>query len=197
MVVLAQLQTNIDALRVVPILSSPDDRTRFVLAAVNVRDAAERVVAASVRQARHDGASWQAVGDTLGVTRQAAFQRYGKPIDPRTGELMNTTPLAGAAALAVSVIDDFAAGRWEKVTARFDSTMQKGLTEEALAGAWAQITAQAGAFESHGDPEVARAADVTITNTPLGFEAGDFVARISIRDDQTIAGLYILPPELS
>jgi hypothetical protein len=26
------------------------------------------------------------------------------------------------------------------------------------------------------------------------FEAGEFTARISFRDDQTIAGLFILPP---
>jgi hypothetical protein len=29
----------------------------------------------------------------------------------------------------------------------------------------------------------------------LAFEAGDFVARITFRDDQTIAGLYILNPD--
>jgi hypothetical protein len=33
------------------------------------------------------------------------------------------------------------------------------------------------------------------TNTPLSFEAGDFVTRITFRDDRTIAGLYILNPE--
>jgi hypothetical protein len=40
-----------------------------------------------------------------------------------------------------------------------------------------------------------RAGDFTITNTPLAFEAGDFVARITFRDDRTIAGLYILNPD--
>ncbi|WP_236950435.1 DUF3887 domain-containing protein [Mycobacterium sp. MS1601] len=53
----------------------------------------------------------------------------------------------------------------------------------------------AGSYESHGDTEAVRADDFTITNTPLAFEAGDFVARITFRDDRTIAGLYILNPE--
>ncbi len=52
-----------------------------------------------------------------------------------------------------------------------------------------------GAYESHGDTDVARAGLFTITNTPLLFEAGDFVARITFRDDRTIAGFYIRNPD--
>jgi hypothetical protein len=33
---------------------------------------------------------------------------------------------------------------------------------------------------------------MTITDTPLVFEAGDYTARITFRDDRTIAGLHIL-----
>lgn len=40
---------------------------------------------------------------------------------------------------------------------------------------------------------VARAADVTVSDTRLSMEAGDRVARISFRDDHTIAGPFILP----
>ena len=73
--------------------------------------------------------------------------------------------------------------------------MRDGLSEDALAAAWAQIVGRSGAYERHGEPEVARAGDVTVTNTPLALEAGDYVARISFRDDRTIAGLYILDGE--
>ncbi|CAN3131976.1 hypothetical protein ACNUDN_28935 [Mycobacterium sp. smrl_JER01] len=55
----------------------------------------------------------------------------------------------------------------------------------------------AGAYEKYGDTEAVRAGDFTVTNTPLAFEAGDFVARITFRDDRTIAGLYILNPEVA
>jgi hypothetical protein len=55
----------------------------------------------------------------------------------------------------------------------------------------------AGAYEGRGDTDVARAGDFTTTNTPLTFEAGDFVARITFRDDRTIAGLYILNPDVA
>ena len=107
---------------------------------------------------------------------------------------MNTTPLTDVAPLAATVIDDLAGGRWEAVAARFDATMRQGLSVDALAAAWAQIVGLAGEYEDRGETEAARAADVTVTNTPLRFEAGDYVARIAFRDDRTIAGLHILNP---
>lgn len=110
---------------------------------------------------------------------------------------MNTSPLPGAAELARAVIDDHAHSRWADVSARFDDTMRAGLTEEGLAEAWAYFVGLAGAYEGHGDTGTVRAGDFTITNTPLVFEAGDFVARITFRDDRTIAGLYILNPDVA
>jgi hypothetical protein len=150
-----------------------------------------------VQEARDRGVTWQAIGDSLGVSRQAAFQRYGKPIDPRTGDLMNTTPLADAAELARAVIEDLVAGRWDSITAQFDSTMRTGLPADALAAAWAQIVGASGAFEAHGEPAVSRMGDITVVNTPLSMEAGDYTARIAFRDDKTIAGLHILTKQNS
>lgn len=152
-------------------------------------------MAAAVQQAREAGRTWQEIGEVLGVSRQAVFQRYGKPIDPRTGELMNTSALPEANELARTVIDDLAHGRWADVSARFDATMRDRLTDEGIAEAWAHIAGLAGAYEGHGDTDAVRAGDFTITNTPLAFEAGDFVARITFRDDRTIAGLFILNPD--
>lgn len=190
----SRLRGALDELLAAPILSDPDAPNLGLSTAQEIRDLAEGVIGATVRRAREQGASWQLIGTELGVSRQAAFQRYGKPVDPRTGELMSTTPLATATALAESVISDLAAADWDAVTARFDDAMQKSLSADALAAAWAQIASQAGAYESHAAPEASRAADVTVTNTRLGFEAGEFLARIVFRDDERIAGLFILPP---
>lgn len=43
-----------------------------------------------MRQMRASGASWQLVGDILGVSRQAAFERFGK------GEAVQGTMLTDA-----------------------------------------------------------------------------------------------------
>jgi hypothetical protein len=55
------------------------------LAAVQVASELAAVSAAalrlSVEQARAAGHTWQELGDVLGVSRQAAFQRFGHPVD--------------------------------------------------------------------------------------------------------------------
>jgi hypothetical protein len=190
-----QLHRQLGHILAAPVLNSDNDPLELVRAAREIRDGAETLLVEAVEQARAAGRTWQEIGGVLGVSRQAVFQRYGKPIDPRTGEPMNTTPLPGADELAKTVIDDLAHTRWADVRARFDATMHDGLTEEGLAEAWAQIIGMVGAYESHGDTDAQRTGLLTTTNTPLIFEAGDFVARIAFRDDQTIAGLYILNPD--
>src|ERR1700745_2769758 len=72
----------------------------------------EQVLKLCVQQSRDAGHTWQEVGDLLGVTRQAAFQRFGKPIDPRTGEPMHrTVHIADAAERAVRIVTDVLEGR--------------------------------------------------------------------------------------
>lgn len=191
------LRSAAEALLASRVLTRGDDYISSIQHALSIQAAAHVVVDAVVQQARADGATWQDVGRALGVSRQSAFQRYGRPKDPRTGEPMNTTPLTGVAELAVAVIENLAMGRWSLVTEQFDPTMRDGLSEGALAAAWAQIVGLSGAYEGHGEPAAVRAADLTITNTKLLLEAGDYTARITFRDDRTIAGLYILKAEKS
>lgn len=190
-----QLHRQVGQILAAPVLRGENDPLELVRSAHEVQDRAEALMAAAVQQAREAGRTWQDIGDVLGVSRQAVFQRYGKPIDPRTGQVMNTSALPEADELARRVIDDLAHGRWADISARFDTTMRDRLTDEGLAAAWAHIVGLAGAYESHGDTDAVRAGDFTTTNTPLTFEAGDFVARITFRDDRTIAGLYILNPD--
>ncbi|GAB90174.1 DUF3887 domain-containing protein [Gordonia rhizosphera] len=193
----AALRHDLDAILAAPVLDSTDEPLSTVRTAANVQARSGDVVAAAVQRARRAGRTWQQIGDALGISRQAAFQRFGRPIDPRTGEAMNTTPLPEAVGIAETVLDDLAHSRWDDVAARFDATVAEKLNADGLAAAWAQVVGTVGTYERHGDVEASRAADFTITNTPLVFEAGDFVARITFRDDQTIAGLFILPPELA
>lgn len=192
-----QLHRQLGQILAAPVLRGDDGPLELVRAAREVQARAEALIAAAVLQAREAGKTWQEIGEVLGVSRQAAFQRYGKPIDPRTGGPMNTTALPIADELTTTVIDDLAHARWADVSARFDATMRDRLTDEGLAEAWAHIVGLAGAYEGHGDTDTVRAGDFTTTNTPLNFEAGDFVARLTFRDDESLAGLYILNPDVA
>lgn len=192
-----QLHQKLGQVLAAPVLRGTDEPLELVKAARQIQTQTDGLVAAAVQQAREAGRTWQEIGDVLGVSRQAAFQRYGKPVDPRTGEPMSRSPLPGAEDLARTVIGDLAHARWADVSARFDATMRDRLTDEGLAEAWAHIIGLAGAYESHGGTDIVRAGDFTTTNTPLTFEAGEFFARITFRDDRTVAGLYILNSDVA
>ena len=49
-----------------------------------LRDAADRKLFELVSFAREAGASWSSIGDALGVTTQAAHQRYGSKVAPKS-----------------------------------------------------------------------------------------------------------------
>lgn len=162
--------------------------------AAEVRRQADRVLAAAVDGAREAGHTWQQIGDTLGTTRQAAFQRFGRPIDPRTEDEMDRTTLDGADAATIEIVAALAAGDWAAVHARFDADMTQSLPPERLADSWAVIVGGVGAYEGCGEPFVRRQADFTVVDLPLEFEAGAMIGRLAFRDDGRVAGLYVLEP---
>jgi hypothetical protein len=193
--IVSSLHKEVGAILASPVLKRDADPLELLRASIAVQAQVASLVSAAVEQARDAGCTWLEIGDILGISRQAAFQRFGKPVDPRTGEAMNTTPMPEAVTLAETVVDDFAQAKWGQIIARFDATMSAAVSDETLAVAWAQIIGSAGSYERRGEVEALRAGDLTITNTPMAFEAGDFTARITFRDDQSIAGLYIVPSE--
>lgn len=69
-------------------------------------------VQAAVLRARAAGRTWAEVGQVLGMSRQAAFQRFSRPADPRTGEPMSGLMLPDAAARGTALLGDLVAGRW-------------------------------------------------------------------------------------
>lgn len=106
-------------------------------------------------------------------------------------------PLPEADELSRIVIDDYVQARWTALTARFDAVMHEKLTEDALATGWAQVGEMVGAYTGHGEPAAKRISDeFTYTDTALNFEHGEVVCRVTFRNDQTIAGLFLLNPEV-
>src|SRR5580704_2617368 len=140
---------------------------------------AEAELQQAVDRARATGHSWREIGDVLETTRQAAFQRFGRPVDPRTGQPMVRQVLPGAAGRAEAIVRRLAAGRWDEVRRDFDATMRDRLDVAELARGWTQVVGMIGALESTGDPAVTPAGIGTVVDIPLHFEAGDRTGRIS------------------
>ncbi len=62
----------------IPSATVSEDPAAGLRAALALRRLAERVEADQVRVARHQGWSWQQIGDALGVTRQSVHAKHGK-----------------------------------------------------------------------------------------------------------------------
>jgi Protein of unknown function (DUF3887) len=160
--------------------------------AQSIVQGAEEGLAMTVRQAREAGHTWAEVGQRLGTSRQAAFQRFGRPADPRTGLPMEPV-LPDAGERALELLDDLADGRWAAVCARFNATVAAKLDAEGLAAVWAQVIGMVGACERRDAPQVFAAGDYAVVDVPLSFEAGERTARISYDREGRVAGLFFLP----
>ncbi|AXL10875.1 DUF3887 domain-containing protein [Microbacterium foliorum] len=171
---------------------------RLVGAAAGLKAEADRLLATSVEDARRAGATWQEVGDTLKISRQAAYQRFGQALDPRTGKAVAKDVPAAAIDRAIAVFAQLSAGDPAAVVADFDDQMTSAMTSEALGDTWASVLAAVGSLEKTGEPASHRVSGLVVIDVPLTFEAGEMIGKVSIRDDGRIAGLFILnAPESS
>lgn len=156
---------------------------------------AEEGLAMAVRRARGAGRTWAEIGTVLGTSRQAAFQRFGRPTDPRTSKPMADAALPDATDRALVLFADLTAGRWERVCQNFDERVAEKLDVDGLAAAWAQVIGMVGNYEHCGNPQAHQAGDYTVVNVPLFFEAGERVGRVSYDREGWVAGLFFLRSE--
>ena len=146
----------------------------------------------AVQNARQAGHTWAEIGELLDTTRQAAFQRFGRPLDPRTGAPMSDTILPGAAERAVALLADVSEQRWEQVTGGFNQRMAEALDARGLAAAWAQVVGTAGEYQGMGEPVAHQAGDYTVVDVPLRFEAAEMTGQVSYDRAGQVAGLFLL-----
>jgi hypothetical protein len=161
-----------------------------------LRSLADGALRVTVDRARAAGHTWQEIGDALGTTRQAAFQRFGRPIDPRTGEQMSRAVLPGAGDRAIALFGDWVEGKYDDVAAaNFDPTMTAELPVDKIAAAWAQITGMVGTYQRMGEPFVRQLGDYTVVDVPMEFEASEMKGRVAYNADGQVSGLFILNPD--
>jgi Protein of unknown function (DUF3887) len=161
-----------------------------------LRSLADGALRVTVDRARAAGDTWQEIGDALGTTRQAAFQRFGRPIDPRTGEPMSQAVLPDAGDRAIALFGDWVEGRYDDVAAaNFDATMTTELPVEKIAAAWAQIIGMVGAYQRMGEPFVRQLGDYTVVDVPMEFEASEMKGRVAFNTGGQVSGLFILNPD--
>lgn len=162
----------------------------------DLREQADEALRFTVQRTRDAGHTWQEIGEAIGTSRQAAFQRFGRPVDPRTGEAMNQAILPGAGERATGIFGDWADGRYDAVAAAgFDATMAEQLPADKLAAAWAQIVGMVGEYQGLDEPFVRQQGDYTVVDVPMRFEASEMKGRVAFNAEGQVSGLYILNPD--
>lgn len=181
------------AQRLVDELDHPLSPDGAVAAARSLSVAAEAALQATVDRARSAGQTWRDIGHVLGTSRQAAFQRFGHPVDPRTGVAIPRTVPPGAAERATTFLVRFTAGRWDEVLADFGDLMRQRHDADRLASGWAQMIAMFGSYEGMGEVSPFQVADSTVVDVSLTFEAGEAMAWVRFDNNGKVTGLRLHP----
>ena len=165
-----------------------------VAAARDLSAAADAALQVAVDRARSNGQTWRDIGDVLGTSRQAAFQRFGHPVDPRTGVPMTRTVPPGTAGHATEFLASLTAGRWEEVLGYFDDFMRERHDADRLASGWSQLIGMFGSYERMGEVSPLQFGDSTVVDVLLFFEAGEAMAWVRFNGDGKVTGLRLHPP---
>lgn len=181
----------------------PDALLGAVHAADRAHREAEVGLSHAVLRAREAGRTWAQIGETLGVSRQAAFKRFGRPIDPETGRVLSTGPSIDADALAEQVMRALAAGDIDAVHGLMTHACSRTLSRARLGAVWRDVLASVGELESFSGHET-RSHDGSampgVTTGPLvarlvlQHEAGEMVAHVSVNRSGRVDGLLLAPP---
>jgi hypothetical protein len=171
----------------------PQSPVAAVGAARDLLDAAEAALQAAVDRARAAGQSWRDIGDVLGTSRQAAFQRFGHPVDPRTGAPMIRTVASGAVERATEFLACFTAGHWDEALGYLDDRMRERHDTERLANGWSAMTGMFGGFEGMGEVSPVPVGDSTVVDVVLRFEAGEAMLWVRLDHDGRVSGLRLHP----
>ncbi|MCS5723383.1 hypothetical protein N1028_18890 [Herbiconiux sp. CPCC 203407] len=160
----------------------------------------------AVTAARAHGVSWQNIGRTLGVSRQAAFKRFSLAADSHIGG--DTDPASvDLYARTATVFSSLAAGDFDAVKALMTFTCSRQLTRRKVMGVWSELEQSAGPFELCTDLVATTLDGRTIAEkilnrhlvggvviqTRLVHEKQDWTGRVAYNGSGRITGLLIAP----
>lgn len=180
----------------------PDDISAIRDADELARRSRERLLEL-VRGAHDRGASWQSIGDALGVSRQAAFKRFGRqneeePMSQQVIDLVDRTR---------GVFRDLDAGDYDAVRTHMTYTCARALSKRTLMRVWDGVVEDSGTLEACTDATVQTPDGATtvgkflnrhlstgaIVQTTLRHEAGEWIGRVAYNGTGKITGILIAP----
>lgn len=169
-------------------------------------DRAKADLTAAVRDARRRGATWAEIGEALGMTRQAAFKRFGEVTNPADGRAITGGHMSieKVRLLTEEVFDLVSTGDYASLEQLLHPEVRSELPESLVAGTWERVLSEMGAKEGYTDTHVVLPGgdrieeDETVLGTVVGvttlnLEAGELMGRVAIDDQLRVVGLLIVP----
>lgn len=173
-------------------------------------DRAKDQLRVAVQAARSQGQTWAAIGETLGMSRQAAFKRFGEVTNPADGRKITGARMSidQVQRTTEGVFDLISAGAHDKLEQLIHPEVRSELPASLIAETWASVLTEVGAKESYMDTHVVLPAgerieeDDQILGTVVGVtilncEAGEMMGRVAVDDQHRVVGILIVPPDYS
>jgi len=91
------------------------------------------------------------------------------------------------------LVEQLAAGQFEKVESAYDSTMATTMPPGKLAHAWAALVEQVGTFQSIVETKAAKRGGYDVVTVSVKFQDTTIDTQVSYSADGKIAGLYFRP----
>lgn len=166
----------------------------------------------AVLEARAEGTTWAEIGNSLGMSRQAAFKRFGKPTDPTTGEAMIQRSIENLPALTEKYVTLISQGNEDGVAAMMHPRTRKELPWSTIIDVWKQVLTENGELEGFADTfittpkgmkpdsgmirkSVGKILGIAIGVTTVKLEAGEISARVAFDNDDAVVGVLFVPTD--
>lgn len=170
---------------------------------------AEQGLEKAVAAERAMGRSWANIGERLGVTRQAAFKRFGRVTDVLTGEIMTARSIDHLTELTEAFFTHVARGEQELTMGMVHPTVRRELPWESVSAAWNRCLAEFGALERPSGSFIThpgglapvetlaalsdgKMLGIAVGVTTLEQEAGAVMGRVAFDQDDAIVGVLYL-----
>lgn len=177
-----------------------------IRAALHAVQSARQRLESAVQQARAQGHTWAEIGAEMGMSRQAAFKRFGRPADPRGGDGIRGHRAHEVTALTDRVFTLIAAGEHAELARMMDPHTAEELTPDLVGATWRAVLAEIGTLDRCRDTR-AELPDGTVVDdddivigsvigaTTLECEAGEMLGRVAFDDTSRVVGILVVPTE--
>lgn len=196
-----------------PRAANEQDAIRSIELGLEVERTAHRYLEQSVAVARARAVSWQEIGDTFGISRQAAFKRFGSsPSDGRSGEDKGSEslsmPTIDLTSRTEQVFRHLSRGDYAAVKSMMTFTCSRLLTKKKVMSVWDEVIVTTGQFEtcsqtimqtSDGTNVIAQKLNQHLSSglvgqTRLTHEGGEWLGRVAFNGAGKITGILLVHP---